>query len=138
MFRNQKNLTTEKHRELIDRLGALGGRPKENGVMTHALHAVYGDHPEVASLTPERLMMRFGFGGDTSLKRQNHAIDWHRDMAFERCPAAYSSLRVEQLPLAGGGMSLLLHSMLRLALEDSSSAQQIQCTAPPMSYMIGE
>jgi alpha-ketoglutarate-dependent taurine dioxygenase len=105
MFRNQKRLDSSKHRELIDRISALTGRPKENGIMKHALHQIYGDDAEVASLTPERLMMRYGFGGETSTKRQNHAAEWHRDMAFEPNPAALSSLRVEQLPLAGGGRS---------------------------------
>ena len=103
MFRNQTRLNSSKHRDFIDRVSFLTGRPKENGIMKHALHQLYGDDAEVASLTPERLMMRYGMGGTTG-KRQNHSLEWHRDMAFEKDPAALSSLRLEQLPLAGGGM----------------------------------
>lgn len=102
-FRAQKRLGHDGHKEIINRLGALSGRPKESTLMQAALWPVYNDDPEVASLVPERLAKRYGFSDSTS-KRQNHAIEWHTDMAFEENPPDFSSLRLSPAAETGGGM----------------------------------
>ncbi|KAA8649349.1 TauD/TfdA dioxygenase family protein [Aspergillus tanneri] len=101
MFRNQTRLDAEKHKELIDRLGALSGRPKANGLLKHVLHPFYDDDPEVITLIPERVASRYGFT-ESSYKRQNHSKEWHTDMAFEKDPPAYSSLKLADVPKTGG------------------------------------
>ena len=101
VFRNQK-LDNDSHKELIDRIGALSGRPKENGLMKSALHPIYGEDPEVLTLIPEGVAERYGFQ-KTSHKRQNLAEEWHSDMSFEPNPADYSSLRLGDVPITGGG-----------------------------------
>lgn len=102
MLRNQTRLNGDKHKELIDRLGKLSGRPEKNGLLKHVLHPLYDDDPEMITLIPERVASRYGFN-ETNYKRQNHAKEWHTDMAFERDPPAFSSLRLADVPPAGGG-----------------------------------
>jgi alpha-ketoglutarate-dependent taurine dioxygenase len=101
MFRAQKNLGHDGHKELINRMGKLSGRPKESTLMQAALWPVYKDDPEVASLVPERLAARYGFS-DSSSKRQDHAQEWHSDMAFESNPPDFSSLRLGIAAETGG------------------------------------
>ncbi|GAM43164.1 taurine catabolism dioxygenase [Talaromyces pinophilus] len=101
MFRKQTRLDGEKHKQLIDRLGKLSGRPKDNGLLKHVLHPLYNDDPEMITLIPERVASRYGFN-EVNYKRQNHAKEWHTDMAFEKDPPAFSSLRLADVPPAGG------------------------------------
>lgn len=105
MFRNQTRLDGEKHKQLIDRLGKLSGRPKDNGLLKHVLHPLYNDDPEMITLIPERVASRYGFK-EVNYKRQNHAKEWHTDMAFEKDPPAFSSLRLADVPPAGGGKQM--------------------------------
>ncbi|KAI9735754.1 MAG: hypothetical protein M1818_006362 [Claussenomyces sp. TS43310] len=101
MLRNQTRLDAEKHKELIDRLGKLSGRPAKNGLIKHVLHPLYDDDPEVITLIPERVATRYGFS-ESHYKRQNHSKEWHTDMAFEKDPPAFSSLKLGDVPPAGG------------------------------------
>lgn len=103
VFRHQK-LDNETHKEVVDRIAALSGRPKDNTLMTNALYPLYGDDPNVITLIPERVAERYGYKS-SSTKRQNHAHEWHSDMSFEENPSDYSSLRLGEVPETGGGKS---------------------------------
>jgi alpha-ketoglutarate-dependent taurine dioxygenase len=102
-FRQQENLTNERHKELINRLGALGGRPKENGLYVHPLYKIRQEaDPEIHWFKPSEIATHYGRTpkGD---KKQTGIHEWHTDISFEQNPPDYSSLRLTDLPPGGGG-----------------------------------
>jgi len=106
-FRAQTQLTGELHKELIYRLGQLTTRPKENGLWKHPLYQYLGEKdPELNPLDTSRQRSMYGkeVEGD---KVQSARMAWHSDVAFEPNPPDYSSLRMTELPKAGGGAQLL-------------------------------
>ncbi|KZF20971.1 TfdA family taurine catabolism dioxygenase TauD [Xylona heveae TC161] len=102
-FRHQTNLNGELHKELLYRLGALSGRPEENGLYIHPLWNVLGEEdPELATLDPDRLKKMYGKDLKGN-KKQTGIYEWHSDMSFELNPPDFSSLRLTELPPGGGG-----------------------------------
>ncbi|RDH31070.1 tfdA family taurine dioxygenase [Aspergillus welwitschiae] len=79
-FRAQHNLTNDLQKHLILEMGRLTTRPE-----SHGLHI----HPGRKKLYQ---------GSDYT----RMAAVWHSDIAFEKAPADFSSLRLTQLPVTGG------------------------------------
>jgi alpha-ketoglutarate-dependent taurine dioxygenase len=105
-FRGQTNVTNERHKHLINRIGALGGRPNENGLYVHPLYKIRQEpDPELQLLNPEGVTQIYGktAKGD---KKQTGINEWHTDISFEANPPDYSSLRLTDLPPGGGGGKL--------------------------------
>ncbi|PYH96175.1 putative alpha-ketoglutarate-dependent sulfonate dioxygenase [Aspergillus ellipticus CBS 707.79] len=101
-FRKQDNLTNEKHKELIHRIGVQGGKPKENGLYVHPLWQVRGEpEPELQLLNPEGVIKVYGKVAEGD-KKQTGINEWHTDISFEQNPPDYSSLRLVDLPPGGG------------------------------------
>lgn len=102
-FRKQENLTNERHKELINQLGALGGRPKDNGLYVHPLWQIREEaDPELQLLNPDGIIKLYGKTA-TGEKKQSGVTEWHTDISFEQNPPDYSSLRLTDLPPGGGG-----------------------------------
>ncbi|KAL5357224.1 putative alpha-ketoglutarate-dependent sulfonate dioxygenase [Aspergillus floccosus] len=105
-FRAQSNLTNDRHKDLINRIGALGGRPEEDGLYVHPLWKIRKEEdPEMQLLNPEGVIQVYGktAKGD---KKQTGVHEWHTDISFEAHPPSYSSLRLTDLPPGGGGDTL--------------------------------
>jgi hypothetical protein len=104
-FRAQDNLTNEIQKQLILRLGKLSGRPETSGLHIHPLLNSErgdkgGDDLEISTISSVQQ--------DKFYDRKNYAqqaasgAKWHSDIAFEKVPADFSSLRLTKLPTAGG------------------------------------
>jgi alpha-ketoglutarate-dependent taurine dioxygenase len=102
-FRGQTSLNKELHKELIQRLGLLSGRPIENGLYKHPLCMISHDEdPKYTPLDGERLQAMYGNAASKE-KRQSMRVTWHSDITFEKNPPDFSSLRLTELPKMGGG-----------------------------------
>ena len=102
-FRGQTELSDALHKELIFRLGHLTGRPMENGLYKHPLWKIVGDKdPHCAALDNRRLVAMYRDSPDGQ-KVQSIRIAWHSDISFESNPMDFSSLRLTELPIEGGG-----------------------------------
>lgn len=113
-FRAQKELTTELQKTLINRLGELAGRPKENTLHIHPIlnpdrGELGGNDPEISTISSiQNKKIYADTELDASTKKSSSNAVWHSDIAFEPVPADYTSLRLTQLPKTGGGMLLSL------------------------------
>lgn len=104
-FRAQDNLTDDRQKELVQRLGQLTGKPASS---TLHIHPVLNNTSEfgvsdaqistISSLARKRL-----FSHERQVdKRRYDSAQWHSDIQFEPAPADYTSLRLTQLPSTGG------------------------------------
>ncbi|RAL12640.1 TauD/TfdA dioxygenase family protein [Aspergillus homomorphus CBS 101889] len=100
-FRAQDNLTNALQKDLILRLGELTTRPATHGLHIHPVTndaREFGDpDPEISTIHSEGRKTLYK-GSDYT----RHAAVWHSDIAFEKAPADFSSLRLTQLPVTGG------------------------------------
>ncbi|PYH44057.1 TauD/TfdA dioxygenase family protein [Aspergillus saccharolyticus JOP 1030-1] len=100
-FRAQNNLTNPLQKALILRLGELTTRPATHGLHIHPVTndaREFGDpDPEISTIHSEG---RKSLYKGSEYTRQ--AAVWHSDIAFEKAPADFSSLRLTQLPATGG------------------------------------
>ncbi|OJJ99615.1 hypothetical protein ASPACDRAFT_1869511 [Aspergillus aculeatus ATCC 16872] len=100
-FRAQDNLTNALQKQLILRLGELTTRPATHGLHIHPVTndaREFGDpDPEISTINSEGRKKLYKGSDYTS-----QAAVWHSDIAFEKAPADFSSLRLIQLPTTGG------------------------------------
>ena len=104
-FRKQDNLTNERQKDFVQRLGELSGKPTSSSLH---IHPVLNDSREfgagdseishISSLQRKQLFKE----DDHTNKRRYDSAKWHSDIQFEQCPADYTSLRLTQLPKTGG------------------------------------
>ena len=109
-FRKQDNLTADLQKELIQKIGLLGGKPSTSGLHIHPIlnserEGYRVTDPEISTIDSElnkKLYKGAGkLGKSLEVKKQSSG-SWHSDIAFEPKPADYSSLRLEVLPKTGG------------------------------------
>lgn len=109
-FRAQDNLTADLQKELIQKLGLLGGKPSTSGLHIHPIlnserEGYRVTDPEISTIDSElnkKLYKDAGKLGGSLQPRKQNSGQWHSDIAFEPKPADYSSLRLEVLPKTGG------------------------------------
>ncbi|GIZ46278.1 hypothetical protein CKM354_000941000 [Cercospora kikuchii] len=107
-FRKQDNLTNELQKQLITRLGELSGKPESSGLHVHPVFSADGNHSgqadkEISTISSRTAKDLFSQSDrlDVCAKKQS-SFQWHTDIAFEKVPASYSSLRLTELPKSGG------------------------------------
>jgi alpha-ketoglutarate-dependent taurine dioxygenase len=106
-FRAQDNLTNERQKQFIQRLGELSGKPPTSTLHIHPVlngtnageFGLVGDN-EVSTISS--VQRKKLFAGDAPNKRRYDSARWHSDIQFETCPADYTSLRLVELPSTGG------------------------------------
>lgn len=108
VFRHQHELSVQNQKDFIDQLGALSGRPKENGLHIHPQAPANGILASNGLIEPEVLLItsanreKHPFG-KSNLKDKWESYGWHSDITFEPVPAAYSALKIVQRPDEGSG-----------------------------------
>ncbi|VVT58006.1 uncharacterized protein SAPINGB_P005990 [Magnusiomyces paraingens] len=104
VFKKQDDLTVEQQKELVQKLGILSGKPKENGLHIHPLAPSGGVVGENGLVDPEISFISSRFGNEYAKEQRDYptAYNWHSDITFEPVPADYSSLRLVELPPTGG------------------------------------
>ncbi|KAL5363302.1 hypothetical protein BJX96DRAFT_167368 [Aspergillus floccosus] len=100
-FRAQSNLTNEAQKSLISLMGSLTTRPNNHGLHIHPVtndRREFGDpDPQISTIDSEGRKKLYKGSDYTRM-----AAVWHSDIAFERAPADFSSLRLTHLPKTGG------------------------------------
>ncbi|KAG2421245.1 hypothetical protein HFD88_000861 [Aspergillus terreus] len=100
-FRAQDNLTNEAQKTMISLMGSLTTRPKSHSLHIHPVtndKREFGDpDPQISTIDSEGRKKLYKGSDYTRM-----AAVWHSDIAFERAPADFSSLRLTQLPKTGG------------------------------------
>lgn len=100
-FRAQHNLTNDLQKQLILQMGHLTTRPATHGLHIHPVtndSREFGDpDPEISTINSEGRKKLYKGSDYTRM-----AAVWHSDIAFEKAPADFSSLRLTQLPVTGG------------------------------------
>lgn len=103
-FRSQNNLTNDLQKTLIQKLGALTGKPASSTLHIHPVlnsTSEFGvKDNEISTISSlHRKQLLFDNAKD---RRRYDSAQWHSDIQFETCPADYTSLRLTQLPSTGG------------------------------------
>jgi alpha-ketoglutarate-dependent taurine dioxygenase len=109
-FRAQDNLTADLQKELIQKIGLLGGKPSTSGLHIHPIlnserEGYRVTDPEISTIDSElnkKLYKNAGNLSKTITEKKQNSGQWHSDIAFEPKPADYSSLRLVNLPKTGG------------------------------------
>ncbi|GKZ88525.1 hypothetical protein AnigIFM59636_008386 [Aspergillus niger] len=100
-FRAQHNLTNDLQKHLILEMGRLTTRPESHGLHIHPVTndaREFGDpDPQISTINSEGRKKLYQGSDYTRM-----AAVWHSDIAFEKAPADFSSLRLTQLPVTGG------------------------------------
>ncbi|GLA33856.1 hypothetical protein AnigIFM63309_003878 [Aspergillus niger] len=100
-FRAQHNLTNDLQKHLILEMGRLTTRPESHGLHIHPVTndaREFGDpDPQISTINSEGRKKLYQGSDYTRM-----AAVWHSDIAFEKAPADFSSLRLIQLPVTGG------------------------------------
>ncbi|RQM06247.1 hypothetical protein DH86_00001047, partial [Scytalidium sp. 3C] len=106
-FRAQDNLTDDLQKTLVQRLGQLSGKPADSTLHIHPLlngtHEFGVEDNEISTISS--VGFRALYPGQIQKDRDDRkggAASWHSDIQFEQYPADYTSLRLTQLPSAGG------------------------------------
>lgn len=113
-FRNQKDMTNDNQKKLLQRMGELTGKPAESGLHIHPVlnpqRALGGDDLEISTISSRQRKAFYGKheGKASSGKRQNIEV-WHSDIQSEPVPSDYTCLRLTELPTTGGGMLPTYH-----------------------------
>ncbi|VVT58000.1 uncharacterized protein SAPINGB_P005987 [Magnusiomyces paraingens] len=104
VFKKQDDLTIEQQKELVQKLGLLSGKPKENGLHIHPIASAGGVLGEDGLIDPEVSFISSRLGGEYKKEHRSYptAYNWHSDITFEPAGADYSSLRLVELPPTGG------------------------------------
>lgn len=101
-FRKQSGMTPEVQKAMIQRLGELTGKPSTSRLHIHPVwncdRELGGDDPEISTISSVQTK-QFAY-----VQKKQSSAHWHNDIAFEPCPAEYTTLRLTQLPETGGGM----------------------------------
>lgn len=108
IFRKQDNLTADLQKELIQRIGLLGGKPADSGLHIHPiLNSEREDYkvtdPEISTI--DSVLFKKVYADQARLQatgKKQSSNNWHADISFEPVPADYSSLRLVDLPKTGG------------------------------------
>jgi alpha-ketoglutarate-dependent taurine dioxygenase len=109
-FRAQDNLTADLQKELIQKIGLLGGKPSTSGLHIHPIlnserEGYRVTDPEISTIDSELNKKLYKNAGNLSnivTEKKQNSGQWHSDIAFEPKPADYSSLRLVNLPKTGG------------------------------------
>lgn len=105
-FRSQNNLTNERQKDLINRLGLLAGKPSENSLHVHPVlnsSSEFGvGDPQMSHISTASQNHMFEQQRELGQPQRYDAAKWHSDIQFEAHPADYTSLRLTQLPTTGG------------------------------------
>lgn len=99
---------------MILRLGELSGKPATSGLHIHPVLNAEGDVGEdrvadeqISTISSKLFKKVYGLDKDQSRSSKKQSSDqWHSDIAFEPIPSNYTSLRLTQLPRAGGGKAI--------------------------------
>lgn len=108
VFRGQHDLTTEQQKKLVQGLGLLSGKPKENGLHIHPVAPAGGILGRDGLIDPElffvssRLTRKYPKGSRLYSGDVRASRGWHSDITFEPVPADYSSLKIVEQPSSGG------------------------------------
>ncbi|KAH8816383.1 hypothetical protein F5884DRAFT_220021 [Xylogone sp. PMI_703] len=103
-FRAQDDLTADLQKELIQKIGLLSGKPETSGLHIHPIlnperEGYRVTDPEISTIDSE--LNKRVYPQQFRKKKQSSG-QWHSDIAFEKKPADYSSLRLVNLPKTGG------------------------------------
>lgn len=102
VFRHQHKLTVQNQKDFIDQLGALAGRPKQNGLHIHPIAPAGGVLGEDGKIDPEVSFISSNIAPPA--RRKIWASEgWHSDIPFEPVPASYSALKIFQKPDESSG-----------------------------------
>ena len=110
-FRSQNELTNDLQKDLILRLGELAGRPATSGLHIHPIlnseRELGGSDPEISTISSvQHAKLYVKPQADALSPKKQSRAQWHSDIAFEPVPADYTSLRLTQLPVTGGGENI--------------------------------
>ena len=105
-FRAQNDLTNDRQKELIDRLGRMTNKPIENSLHVHPVlnsssELGVGDR-QMSHISTASQKHMFEQQRKLGQPRRYDAAKWHSDIQFEPHPADYTSLRLTQVPTTGG------------------------------------
>lgn len=107
-FRKQDNITNDLQKELVQRLGALSGKPATSGLHIHPVNNAGREHSvednEISVISSEQAKKIYADRFLRTSKRQSQKSQWHSDITFEPIPSDYALLRLTELPTTGGGM----------------------------------
>lgn len=104
-FRAQNDMSSAQMKELVQRLGLLGGKPSQNGLHIFPVQHTekqLGDK-EITVITHEDNRV----AGKIPLRIQDPTVTpasdmWHSDLGFEPVPCDYGLLSMTTLPRTGG------------------------------------
>ena len=105
-FRKQNNLTNDKQKDFIQKLGELSGKPSSSTLHIHPVlndsRELGGSDAEISTISSVDHKKLFGPIQKENKRKVDAANGWHSDIQFEPVPADYTSLRLIQLPRTGG------------------------------------
>lgn len=107
-FRAQDDLTADLQKDLVQKIGLLGGKPSTSTLHIHPIlnserEGYRVTDPEISTIDSELNKKLYkGVLDRAAIAKSQSAAQWHSDIAFEPKPADYSSLRLEVLPKTGG------------------------------------
>ncbi|UKZ68178.1 uncharacterized protein TrAtP1_009213 [Trichoderma atroviride] len=105
-FRKQDNITNDLQKELVQRLGALSGKPATSGLHIHPVNNAGREHSvednEISVISSEQAKKIYADRFLRTNKRQSQKSQWHSDITFEPIPSDYALLRLTELPTTGG------------------------------------
>ncbi|VVT57994.1 uncharacterized protein SAPINGB_P005984 [Magnusiomyces paraingens] len=104
VFKKQDDLTVEQQKELVQKLGLLSGKPKNNGLHIHPTAPAGGIIGENGLVDPDVSFISTRINKNYKSYDRSYptAFSWHSDITFEPAGADYSSLRLVELPPTGG------------------------------------
>jgi alpha-ketoglutarate-dependent taurine dioxygenase len=102
-FRKQDDLTNDLQKELVQRLGALSGKPATSGLHIHPVMNAgrADDKDDEISVVSSRRAKEI-YSERYAKRKQSQRAQWHSDITFEPVPSDYALLRMTQLPKTGG------------------------------------
>ncbi|VVT57992.1 uncharacterized protein SAPINGB_P005983 [Magnusiomyces paraingens] len=103
IFKKQEDLTVDQQKDLVQKLGILSGKPKNNGLHIHPTTRAGGVITQNGTIDPEVSFI------STRISKKINIFDslptgfsWHSDITFEPVGSDYSSFRLVELPPLGG------------------------------------
>ncbi|AAW42644.1 hypothetical protein CNBC0390 [Cryptococcus deneoformans B-3501A] len=104
VFFRDATISPVEQKDLIEALGALGGKPKTSGLHVHPLTLGGSELGDEISVISNQFVFDKNFqkSDDTVLKRPFGNTLWHSDITFEPHPSDYATLQIRTLPEVGG------------------------------------
>ncbi|KAF2174827.1 taurine catabolism dioxygenase [Zopfia rhizophila CBS 207.26] len=141
VFRAQNNLTNDLQKDLILRLGELSGRPSTSKLHVHPIFNSErkdgGDDNEISTISSED--RKSFYAGEVQRRKKQSHNNWHSDLAFEPVPADYSSLRLTELPITGGGtLWTLIYDRLSEPMQKFLETLTATCASPSLEKIAAD